>query len=418
MDFEVNYDVAVIGGGIAGVAAALQAARSGKKTVLVEKTILLGGLATSGLVFIYLPLCDGNGRQVTFGICEELIRKSIELGPGEIPIHWKEGVNAREEDRFRCIFSPASFMLSLEEVLQKAGVDIWLDTLVCDVEVRRNKLTAAIVENESGRGMIRAKRFIDASGSSILARRANVPCIDEGNYLSVWWIEYLKGANAGAAGQNLGENVRMAMGGAWSNGDTAMTDDELEKTGLSRDVLKNGTYRGISGKSVSEYVQRSHSCIREHLRLNYETGKTTRQSNYALKLPAMPQFRKIYCIKGKYVLKENEDATCFKDSVGLLADWRKAGFVWEIPYRTLYPENGPGNLLAAGRCSSASGDAWEITRVIPSAAMTGQVAGLAAALSIDTDSEPADLNIDLLQNELRKLGFPLHLDEVGLDYKK
>lgn len=61
MDFKVNCDVAVIGGGIAGVAAAVQAARSGKKTILVEKTILLGGLATSGLVYIYLPLCDGFG---------------------------------------------------------------------------------------------------------------------------------------------------------------------------------------------------------------------------------------------------------------------------------------------------------------------------------------------------------------------
>ena len=74
MDFKVNCDVAVIGGGIAGVAAAVQAARSGKKTILVEKTILLGGLATSGLVYIYLPLCDGFGHQVTFGLSEELPR--------------------------------------------------------------------------------------------------------------------------------------------------------------------------------------------------------------------------------------------------------------------------------------------------------------------------------------------------------
>ena len=54
MDFSVNYDVAVVGGGIAGAAAALQSARSGKKTVLIEKTILLGGLATSGLVYTHI----------------------------------------------------------------------------------------------------------------------------------------------------------------------------------------------------------------------------------------------------------------------------------------------------------------------------------------------------------------------------
>ena len=75
--FNRTFDVVVAGGGIAGVAAAIQAARRGKKTVLVEKTVQPGGLATTGLVNVYLPLCDGNGRQVTFGLCEELIRRSL-----------------------------------------------------------------------------------------------------------------------------------------------------------------------------------------------------------------------------------------------------------------------------------------------------------------------------------------------------
>ena len=193
-----------------------------------------------------------------------------------------------------------------------------------------------------------------------------------------------------------------------------MSDRELARAGLTREMLRQAPYRGISGRKVSEYVLRTRNCLREHFLTNYESGKYDRNSNYALKLPVMPQFRKIYCIKGEYVLKENEHATFFEDSIGLLADWRKAGFVWEIPYRTLYPENRLGGLLAAGRCSAASGDAWEVTRVIPSAAMTGQVAGLAAALSIDENVEPADLNVPLLQTELRKLGFPLHLADVGL----
>ena len=65
-----QYDVAVIGGGVAGAAAALQAARCGCKTILMEKNVLLGGLATAGLIYFYLPLCDGRGRQVTFGVSE------------------------------------------------------------------------------------------------------------------------------------------------------------------------------------------------------------------------------------------------------------------------------------------------------------------------------------------------------------
>ena len=74
-----RYDVIVVGGGIAGIAAALAAARTGAKTLLLEKMYLPGGLATSGLVTVYLPLCDGKGTQVSFGLAEELLRLSNEI---------------------------------------------------------------------------------------------------------------------------------------------------------------------------------------------------------------------------------------------------------------------------------------------------------------------------------------------------
>ena len=70
-----DCDVLVAGGGVAGIAAALAAARNGARVTLVEKQCLLGGLGTLGLVTIYLPLCDGMGRQVSFGIAEELHAK-------------------------------------------------------------------------------------------------------------------------------------------------------------------------------------------------------------------------------------------------------------------------------------------------------------------------------------------------------
>ena len=83
-----SYDVLVVGGGVAGVAAAIEAARGGLKTALVEKTILWGGLATSGTVPMYMPLCDGQGRQVTFGLAEELLYRAIQYGPGKVPPAW------------------------------------------------------------------------------------------------------------------------------------------------------------------------------------------------------------------------------------------------------------------------------------------------------------------------------------------
>ena len=74
------YEVAVCGGGIAGISAALAAARQGKKVILFEKEYMLGGLGTAGLITIYLPLCDGYGHQVSFGIAEELLKLSITYG--------------------------------------------------------------------------------------------------------------------------------------------------------------------------------------------------------------------------------------------------------------------------------------------------------------------------------------------------
>lgn len=92
------YDVAVVGGGVAGIAAALAAARCGAKTILIEKQFALGGLATLGLVTIYLPLCDGCGRQVSFGLAEELLRLSIRHGwEDRYPAPWLE--NGTQEER-------------------------------------------------------------------------------------------------------------------------------------------------------------------------------------------------------------------------------------------------------------------------------------------------------------------------------
>ena len=102
------YDIAIVGGGIAGVAAAVQTARMGMKTVLIEKTALVGGLATGGLINVFLPLCDGNGHQVSFGLAEEMLRRSLKYGPGEIPPRWRDERDAAERKRVISVLSPAS----------------------------------------------------------------------------------------------------------------------------------------------------------------------------------------------------------------------------------------------------------------------------------------------------------------------
>ena len=96
----------------------------------------------------------------------------------------------------------------------------------------------------------------------------------------------------------------------------------------------------------------------------------------------------------------------FDDPVDVFGDCRGATKIWQIPYRALLPLELNG-IIAAGRCISAVGDAWEATRVIPVAAMTGEVAGIAAAMSAARGGTPHDLPYPELADELRKTGFRL-----------
>ena len=109
-----EYDVAVCGGGIAGISAALAVAREGKKVILFEKQYMLGGLGTAGLLTIYLPLCDGFGHQVSFGIAEELLKLSISYGAEDLyPENQLDGNGTRtnEDKRYMVQYNPQVFAI-------------------------------------------------------------------------------------------------------------------------------------------------------------------------------------------------------------------------------------------------------------------------------------------------------------------
>ena len=132
----------VAGGGIAGISAALAAARNGAEVLLIEKQCILGGLATAGLVTIYLPLCDGRGNQMSYGIAEELFHLSISQGAQErYPKAWLEygTKEERSKQRFEVQFNPQSMALLTEELLLKNGVEILYDTRICSVHMERDR---------------------------------------------------------------------------------------------------------------------------------------------------------------------------------------------------------------------------------------------------------------------------------------
>ena len=192
---SVHYDVAVCGAGVAGAAAAISAARQGAKTVLIEKQCLLGGLATSGLIYIYLPLCDGCGNQVIYGISEEMLKRCVEYGPFDVPEQWGgpqggyPGCAEAEKGRYACCFSPAGFSLTLDKMLEESGVDLWLDTTVIDVSKNNNAVTALTVFNSSGKIEITSGCFVDATGGAYAVQMAGGKIHRSPNLVTPWVIE-------------------------------------------------------------------------------------------------------------------------------------------------------------------------------------------------------------------------------------
>lgn len=155
-EITASCDVLVCGGGFAGISAALAAARQGKNVILLEKQYMLGGLGTAGLVTIYLPLCDGCGKQVSYGIAEELLRLSISMGvEGRYPDNWLDSDDAskrtNKDKRFEVQYNPQLFAILAEQLLNKNGVDILYGSYAVGVSKADDKIDAVIIENKSGR---------------------------------------------------------------------------------------------------------------------------------------------------------------------------------------------------------------------------------------------------------------------------
>lgn len=382
MTGEYDFDVIIAGGGVAGVTASIAAAQKGAKTLLVEKSCNLGGLATSGLINIFLPLCDGNGHQVTFGLTAELLERSMYYGPGKIPADWMEKKDAPEVERLRNVFSPASMILSMEEFLLENGVEIWYDSLITGIEKEGRSIVSCYVENTDGRNKVNGKAFVDATGAAILARMAGEELSYGKNVLSLWALEYEGKCQYGR--DRMVPDINM------------LTRGNAERT-----------FTNPSAKDVTSYMLETRAMLRKFYKEQYESGEWDRFSRWPLFIASMPQFRKIAAMKGKKELNDNMNNTFFADSIGLVSDWRKSGPIWEIPFGTLEAP-GTDNLFAAGRCISSIGDAWEITRCIPSSGLTGEAAGYAAAFSAEGKKE---LLVEV-QNVMKANGNILHWEEA------
>ena len=358
------YDVIVVGGGIAGVSAAVSAARLGKNVLLIEKSMNLGGLATRGLISWYEPLCDGTGTQRAGGLAEELLKLATENGFDNLPPDWDgHSNNAPHNDRYSTYFSPTFFSLSLDKFVEENGAHLLFDTLATYPVMDKNLCRGIITENTDGRCFYPTKIIIDATGDASVFARAGARTQEADNFITYIVHET----------------------------DYKNTKDYIKTHDLSKlrrwkscgsDYLGNGQplnmplFRGTTSKDINFYIKYGKRCMLEAY------SRSDKNEREILSIPEMPQIRVIRRIIGDYTFTGKEENYIFPDSVGCTGDFRRRGVFYSIPSRCLFSSQYP-NLLAAGRIVSAVGDGMEILRVIPCCALTGQAAGIIAGLSVE-----------------------------------
>ncbi|MBQ4088906.1 MAG: FAD-dependent oxidoreductase [Clostridia bacterium] len=383
--------VLICGGGIAGVAAALAAARQGEKVLLLEREYALGGLATLGLISIYLPICDGKGRQVSFGLAEELLHLTDKYGPeGEKQTPWLTGGTHEEKikSRYETHYNPNLYAIELEKLLQENGVEILYGALVCAVEVENGLIKHVIIENKSGRSAIAVKSVVDATGDADVCHLAgeDTALFGQGNVLAGWYYHTADGVHA------------LRMSAASDIPDKYKSPERLEADKSRK------RYSGIDGDEISRYMQDSHAST---LASFLKSGNYDYKKHALSTITAIPQLRMTRRVAGVYTQDDTETFREYADSVGMFSDWRNRGPVYELPFGTLHGRK-IRNLIAAGRCISGTDAMWDITRVIPVCAVSGEAAGTAAAMTNDIPH----IDITELQRRLRNAGVKIHISDL------
>lgn len=405
-----RYDVLVAGGGLAGVAAAVAAARAGKRALLIEKSMKLGGLATLGLINLFVPMCNGRGKQIIFGMAEEFLRLSIRYGYGDVPADFSNGripeeklraytAQGKQPPRYMTRFSPEIFALALTELCVQEGVELLFDSVVSRAvtheEEGRVLVDGVVVENKSGRSYYAADQFVDATGDGDLMARAGLPTVERGNYHTYNGLRItLETCALAARTGNIG-----AATGYFSGGDATLYGEKHPQN--------LPVYFGTHAEEVNRYL------IDNQLEMLGKLKKDDRLSRDMVTLPGMCQFRTTRRIAGDYVLRTGDAYHHFDDSIAAICDFDRRDYLYEVPLRTMV-RRGFDNLITAGRSAAGDGYAWDVLRVIPPAILTGQAAGLACAQAIDERCAVADVDIRTLQSTLEKQNVRIHFDDADV----
>lgn len=437
---DIHCEVLVVGGGVTGVATAAAAARSGVKTVLIEQKPFVGGNATTGLC-LHNYLTKYN-RQVVFGLAQEMVDRLIAMGGavGHIPFGgFVSAVTPVDGELFRIMATA---------LLAEAGVEILYGANVVGAETRHGKVTGVQAALKGGVRTIRATTVVDASGDADVAAFAGAPFrkgeARTGKMQPVSMILHFHGVDTTAIAEAFGvEKIAMATRPdhpepfpVYFNGNFRRWNDALIAQGIfpnrDRNVFFNTVWPNQINVNTSAVVDIDGTDAVALSRATVALTAQCAQIGEFLKknvggfagsyyVPAaVVGVRETRNIDGVYQVSDDDvlSGRKFDDTVGQICfpvdihrpEDSEAVFIpigddgaLDIPYRAMLPK-GIDNLLVAGRCISATHMAHGATRNMAPCLVSGEAAGVAAALSAQQNVSAPQLDIHTLQRELLARG--------------